>query len=99
VEDVVKFWNSFFSLTRINTLGKRIRFIQKALQNEFWAENWQAGIRKVATNKFCNGQNKRHWKADIEWICDPVNLDKLLAGKYDNLDPKSQPPDYAREEI
>lgn len=99
VQEVVDFWNSFFSLPRINSLGKRTAKVVKALKNEYWKENYQDGIRKAVKTPFCMGKNRRRWVVDIEWFSDPTNLDKLLSGKYDHTSSTSEPPDYAREEI
>lgn len=102
VEDIVKTWNQTFSLPRVNSLGKRLALVQKALKDEFWRENWRDGIRRLVRTKFCMGHNSRKWKADIEWFCETANLDKLLSGKYDNLSSTTEPPkpsDYGRTEI
>lgn len=99
VEKVVRHWNLCFSLPRVNTLGKRLPLVQKALLDEFWAENWQKALKRLLRTPFCMGKNRRKWKADFEWFCDPVNVDRLLSGKYDNISETSEPPNYERTEI
>lgn len=101
IEEIVTTWNQTLVLPRVNTLGKRIALVVRALRDEFWRDHWKDGIKRLYKTPFCMGKNSRKWQADFEWFCNPVNLDKLLAGKYDNLPSTSEPSskDYAREEI
>lgn len=40
-------------------------------------------FKKANKSKFLTGQVK-DFKADIRWMCNPVNIDKILSGKYDD---------------
>lgn len=40
-------------------------------------------FKKANKSKFLTGQVK-DFKADIRWITNPVNIDKVLSGKYDD---------------
>lgn len=101
VQEVVDFWNKFFSLPRISVIGQKAKSIQSALSNPFWRDNWQDGIKRIVKSDFCKGDNKRNWKADIIWLCNPENLEKLLNGKYEGDKPENPQTgkDFTRDEI
>lgn len=99
VAQFVKAWNGYFSLTRINVLGKRIKLIQDAFLNPYWQDNWREGLKKLVSTPFVMGKNKHGWKANLEWFLNSENVDKLLAGTYDGIGPKKIPTDYGRDQI
>ena len=45
-------------------------------------------LTKLGQSKFCNGDNDRKWKADLDWlIANDTNWVKVYEGKYDNKTP------------
>lgn len=55
-------------------------------------------FKKANKSKFLTGQVK-DFKADIRWMCNPVNIDKVLSGKYDDKPKKVKASfDYSGEE-
>ena len=46
-------------------------------------------FEKVGKSKFLNGDNDRKWKADFDWIIKPANRVKILEGKYNKAEPKT----------
>lgn len=52
---------------------------------------WVGVIAKLAGSNFCNGQNDRGWRADIDFLLRPDTHVKAFEGKYDNrTGPKSK---------
>lgn len=45
---------------------------------------WEEVFDRVARSGFLNGGGSRGWKADYDWIMRQENLEKLLAGLYDD---------------
>ncbi len=83
--DVVKVWNERSGGVKVRNLSPgRQSALRARLRNQFWVDNWRAAIDKIATSKFCHGQNDRGWKADIDFFIRPDTISKVLEGKYDN---------------
>lgn len=79
------FWN-----TRSGNLPK-IREVTAKRQRKWralWREKpdeayWASVIDRVSASAFCNGQNDRGWRADIDFFLQPDTHVKVLEGKYD----------------
>jgi hypothetical protein len=103
IEEVVDTWNGYFSLPRVQVIGKKAPLIRQALDNAFWLEHWRDGLKKLVKTPFCmgkaRGRDGKLWKADFRWFIDPENLEKLLNGKYDGMNPELPKMDYSRDEI
>lgn len=68
------------SLTTVRKRKIKIRLEERPLAE------WKAVFEKMAASPFCQGQNDRGWKPDLDWIIDnDNNAVKVLEGKYDRL--------------
>lgn len=45
---------------------------------------WEDLFDRVAASGFLTGGGSRGWKADYDWVMRPDNLEKILAGNYDD---------------
>jgi hypothetical protein len=64
---------------------KRTKNIMARLANPHFVASYPTCIKKLAESEFCNGQNDRGWKADIEFLIEnDNNYIKILEEKYDN---------------
>ncbi|WP_409229066.1 DUF4373 domain-containing protein [Gudongella sp. SC589] len=59
--------------------------------NEYGIDEVVSGIDKASRMKFLAGDNKRGWKADIDWIFQPTNFAKILEEKYASEPPQKKP--------
>ena len=55
-------------------------------------------IGKAAASDFCNGNNKRGWRATFDWLFKPNNFAKTLDGNYDNRETDNGKDDRSRAE-
>jgi hypothetical protein len=67
----------------IKITDKRKKAIELRLK-EYDQEAIYKAFDMVSDNKFLNGENKRGWKADFDWIINPNNFVKILEGNYKN---------------
>jgi hypothetical protein len=61
---------------------KRQRQILKVNKEVEQNGGWEEFFAAVYRSDFLMGRNKRGWKADLEWLTNETNLNKLLEGKY-----------------
>jgi hypothetical protein len=47
---------------------------------------WENLFNKVSDSAFLMGDNERGWKADLGWLTNETNMDKVLGGKYEGRD-------------
>lgn len=81
----VKSWNSQPKLRAVKAMtGKRVEHLKARRRDQFWRDNFEAGVLKVARSEFCTGKNDRGWKADFDWFLKPDSLVKVMEGKYAN---------------
>jgi hypothetical protein len=62
----------------------RANAFRARLKDSFWAENYEAGLKRIAGLDFCKGINDRGWILDVDFFLKPESLAKILEGKYDN---------------
>lgn len=53
-------------------------------------------FERAAKSDFLTGK-KSSWKCDIAWLTDPANMDKVLAGKYDDFSVKKRESTTAKQ--
>ena len=85
VTEFINHWNSKETLPTIKVFSqKRIDKLNTRLKENYFSENWMLVIDKIAASRFCCGDNKRAWKADVSWMLENTdNYVKVLEGKYD----------------
>ena len=80
-------------LKDIESIKNLERFIS---EGKVKADDVIKAFKKANKSKFLTGQVK-DFQADIRWMCNPVNIDKVLSGKYDDK-PKKASFDFSGEE-
>jgi len=89
----------------------KIRFQGKMLKTRIsarWSESaerrnldwWQEYFSQVSGSDFLMGR-KTDWRATLDWLCGPKNMEKVLNGRYDNtssLSKKTSPWEYDEQE-
>ena len=53
-------------------------------------EDLHEAFKKAEASDFLKGKNESNWQADFDWILKDANLAKILDGKYDNRQSRSQ---------
>lgn len=55
-------------------------------------EYWAGVIKKIAETPFCNGTNRRGWRATFDFLIQPNTHNKVLEGQYEDWDVPDPPP-------
>ncbi len=87
LDDITAEWNSAMG-QNCRPTPKRQRQAAARLKDPWWRDNWRKAIAKAKASEFCNGENDRGWRADLEWFLQPDTSTKLLEGKYTNAQPE-----------
>lgn len=79
------YWNKT-RLPKIRSLTEqRRKQLKIRMSEDEFAKQWMVIIDKMAASDFCNGENDRIWKADIDWLLkNDTYYNRVLEGKYDN---------------
>lgn len=88
-EKFIEFFNAEMDaqgaiIPRIKSLGKQRRTHLEARCREHGKDALAQMVRKAARSNFLNGQNKRGWRANFDWLILPTNFPKVIEGTYDN---------------
>ena len=78
------------SLPFVRTLSDARKKAIKARLNTYTEEDLHEAFRKAEASDFLKGKNESNWQADFDWILKDANLAKILDGKYDNRQSRSQ---------
>lgn len=86
------YWNKT-RLPKIRSLTEqRRKQLKIRMSEDEFAKQWMVIIDRIAASDFCNGDNDRKWKADIDWLLrNDTFYNRVLEGKYDNK-PKDKTP-------
>lgn len=74
------------TLARIRKLTpSRRRAILDRLREDFAGdlEQWRAYLHRIVAAPLLTGDGDRGWKADLDWVLEPRNLNRILEGRYD----------------
>lgn len=81
---ILKIWNES-NLPKLKLLSQKRKEKIKLRIKEVGLDNFLKSIDILNNSKFCLGDNKDNWKADLDWlIVNDTNIVKVLEGKYDN---------------
>lgn len=91
-------WNSILGVKTCKRLDGALCERIKKLAKIHHVDWWSNLFAEVAKSQFLTGKipgqnGKRPFRADLEWATGPVNLGKILSGKYDdgsNIDKKKE---------
>jgi len=85
VQEIFTYWNSQLVLPSARLLTpKRKTQLKTRLGEKAFESNWREIIDKIASSKFCTGQNGNSWKATFDWLIkNQDNYTKVLEGNYD----------------
>ena len=78
------------SLPSVRTLSDARKKAIKARLNTYTVEDLHEAFKKAEASDFLKGKNESNWQADFDWILKDANLAKILDGKYDNRQSRSQ---------
>jgi len=81
-EEVLECWTYYFSQNPKLTPERR-RKIQVRLNDDWWHDNFADACATAYKLPFCQGDNDRGWKANIDWFLKPDTLPKILEGFYE----------------
>ena len=87
VDEIIKIWNGFIpeqlQIANISTKTQNslVSLIKNNLNNNL--DLWKNMCREISSNDFLMGKSsKSGWKLDINWLSNPANFQKILAGNY-----------------
>ena len=66
--------------------------VKKALRCGYTLEDHRRVFGYVGNSRFLRGETKSSFKANLEWLCDPENMEKVLAGKYSDYGKQTREP-------
>ena len=78
------------SLPSVRTLSDARKKAIKARLNTYTVEDLHEAFKKAEASDFLKGKNESNWQADFDWILKDANLAKILDGKYDKRQSRSQ---------
>lgn len=87
---LAKLWNEHSSPSQPKVRGcsnERRRKAQARLNEGDFRDPksyWIDIIKRIASSKFCNGENDRGWVADFDFLIRPDTHHKVLEGKYNS---------------
>jgi len=88
---IKNYWNSKNGLPKIKVLSVKRKEKIKLRINELSIEEFNKAIDIISESKFCLGESKSKWRADIDWlIANDNNIVKVLEGKYSEKKEKSR---------
>lgn len=82
-------WNEAFQGTAVVKAEKlvpsRVSTLNARFRDSFSRDldQWREFCRKIRGTPFLIGDNERRWKADIDFATKPINIARILEGKYD----------------
>ena len=83
---LLKSWNDMAKeaqLPTCRTMTKaRNASLSERLKDADWRLSWEKAISTIPSSAFLCGNNKRRWKASIDWFLKPDSVTKILEGKY-----------------
>jgi len=94
-DDFVKVWNDHCGdLPKVIKLGSsRASHAKARLKENPSLDYWIDIIKRAAASDFCNGRNVNGtWKFDFDFLIKPDTQFKVLEGKYDNKQTKTNTP-------
>jgi uncharacterized protein YdaU (DUF1376 family) len=92
-EAMVAVWNAICAppLSRPRRIdGTRQTKLLRRLGEDFGSElaQWEAYCRRVRASPHLCGENDRRWTADLDWVLEPRNINRILEGRYDPRGPR-----------
>lgn len=63
---------------------------EAAPEGQIWAM-WRELFGHVRRSSFLRGNNSRGWRASLDWLINPTNFDKVMAGTYDDRGSAANP--------
>lgn len=89
----VEFWNlNCGKLSKVLAVNEvRMKHLRQRRQDPFWVANFEASVTRVLKSSFATGTNDRGWKADFDWMLQPLVVAKIMEGKYDNRNGAEKP--------
>ena len=91
--DLVTRWNVIPGIKPVKRvtggLETRVASRLREYPDQAW---WDALFAQVAASDWLSGRNRQGWCATLDWVLGPKNLEKILAGNYDNRsNPQARP--------
>jgi len=89
VEGAKQLWNAIPGIKPCKELGGALKIKITKLVKEHPASWWLKFFAEIEKSNFLCGRSKprddrKPFKADLDWVTGPINLGKILSGKYDD---------------
>ncbi len=101
IDSVVSDYNSVcISLPKVEMVEYKHAALISSAVSIIGEMSFRELFQKVEQSDFLSGRSgNSNWKCSFEWILRPENLSKILAGNYDNKQPKQQERIYNAEDL
>ena len=101
-EKVKDLWNKIFknsSIPMVNTIrNARLRSLKKRIKENPTLTFWEEYFSRIKSSDFLSGRAS-DWRATIDWVLSPTNMDKILDGNYDDAKEKEVNPEVEAEKL
>lgn len=92
LDDLQQHWNAIPGIKPCKMFGGQLRQKVSRLLKEHPITWWEHLFSEVSKSLFLTGRAKPHddrkpFRADLDWVTGPINLGKILSGKYDDSTP------------
>ncbi len=91
VAEIKEQWNKDSNLINIREIkagSKRYQALTARIDT-YGVNSILTAIEKVQKSDFCHGKSERGWVADFDWFVRPDTINRVLEGKYDNRQKKT----------
>ena len=101
-EKVKDLWNKIFknsSIPIVNTIrNARLRSLRARIKENPILEFWEKYFARIKSSDFLSGRAS-DWRATIDWVLSPTNMDKILDGNYDDAKEKEVNPELEMQRL
>lgn len=92
-------WNAVKGVLRAKMMtGNRMKHFRARVSSAWWVEHWREALARLPKLRFCTGDNRRGWMADIDFFLRPDTVTKILEGRYDDERERSREPEMTEAE-
>lgn len=83
----IEFWNERMWLPKVRGTDRQAREIGAALRRPAFRDNYAEAIAQISRSKFLRGGAGRNFRLTLDWFLQDDNFDKVLEGKYQDVEP------------
>lgn len=101
-DEIMELWNKIFknsSVPMVNSIrNSRLRSLKVRVKENPDIAFWEDYFTRVKSSDFLSGRAS-DWRATIDWVLSPTNMDKVLDGNYDDAKEEYKNPEVELEKL